>query len=338
MPAWVGPPPRPGRAAAAVEDRQLDAAGGRDARQLLLRAVDLPLRGEVAAVLARVGVADHHLEAPAWAAVEELLDERAAARRSSIVSSSGTPSSAAPASRASASPRARRRPSASSRRSGGRRHALPCLACALAAAASVLRRRSSGSRIAEAWTRRSSFARWRPNVRARARRSARRPSATRSPRCARSSASRCVEIRHELAAVRVGVVSEPLPDRDEHGAERLVGVAELGHAADHRRRHPPRRAELAELVPVEVACELPGALERVGDRLGADVRVAVEVTADPAAEAQRLAGALRAARRAPARAPGSRSRSSARRTRAPAGSRRRPAAAWSGSRRSARAA
>ncbi len=102
-----------------------------------------------------------------------------------------------------------------------------------------------------------------------------------------------VEIRH--AAPRpsaVAVVSEPLPDRDEHGPERLVGVADLGHAADHRGRHPPRRAEIPQLGPVEVARELPGAIESIGDRLRADVRVAVEVAADPAAEAQRLAGAL----------------------------------------------
>ena len=93
-----------------------------------------------------------------------------------------------------------------------------------------------------------------------------------------------VEIRHQLRAVRIAVGSEPLPDRDEHGAERLVGVADLGHRADHRRRHPPRRPEVPQLRSVEVPRELAGALERVRDRLGADVRVAVEVAPDPAAE------------------------------------------------------
>ena len=77
--------------------------------------------------------------------------------------------------------------------------------------------------------RRSSFARWRPNVRARARRSARRPSATRSPRCARSSASRSSRSATSSPPSAIAVGSEPLPDRDEHGAERLVRVADLGH-------------------------------------------------------------------------------------------------------------
>ena len=54
----------PGAAAAAVEDRQLDAVPLGDRRELLLRAVDRPLRREVAAVLARVRVADHHLHRP----------------------------------------------------------------------------------------------------------------------------------------------------------------------------------------------------------------------------------------------------------------------------------
>ncbi len=52
-----------------------------------------------------------------------------------------------------------------------------------------------------------------------------------------------VEIRQQRRSVGVRIVTEPLPDRDEHGAERLVAAVELGHLADHRRRHPPRRAE-----------------------------------------------------------------------------------------------
>ena len=97
--ACVGPPPRPGGAAAAVEDRQLDPALARQRRERLLRAVDLPLRRQVAAVLARVGVADHDLE-PVAAARHERAEarrrraarrrSRGAARRSSIVSNSGT--------------------------------------------------------------------------------------------------------------------------------------------------------------------------------------------------------------------------------------------------------
>ncbi len=64
------------RAATPVEDRQLDVPARRDARQLLLGAVDLPLGRQIAAVLARVRVAHHHLEARAGAAVEDLLHER----------------------------------------------------------------------------------------------------------------------------------------------------------------------------------------------------------------------------------------------------------------------
>ena len=61
-----------------MEDRELDVALGRQRREPLLRAVDLPLRRQVAAVLARVGVADHDLE-PAVTrrlpAVEQLGDD-----------------------------------------------------------------------------------------------------------------------------------------------------------------------------------------------------------------------------------------------------------------------
>ena len=51
-----------GASPAAVKDRELDIVAPGDLGELLLRAVDRPLRGEVAAVLARVGVADHHLD------------------------------------------------------------------------------------------------------------------------------------------------------------------------------------------------------------------------------------------------------------------------------------
>ena len=49
--------------AASVEDRQLDVGITRDLDEPFLRAVDRPLRSEEAAVLAGVGIADHHLEA-----------------------------------------------------------------------------------------------------------------------------------------------------------------------------------------------------------------------------------------------------------------------------------
>ena len=72
--AQVGPPPRPVLPAAPVEHGQLDAALAGQLGEPLLRAVDLPVRGEIAAVLARVGVADHHLQAVARRAVEVLGD------------------------------------------------------------------------------------------------------------------------------------------------------------------------------------------------------------------------------------------------------------------------
>jgi hypothetical protein len=53
----------PGRAAPSVEDRQLDSAPHGQGGEGRLRAVDLPLGGQVAAVLAGVGVPDHHLDA-----------------------------------------------------------------------------------------------------------------------------------------------------------------------------------------------------------------------------------------------------------------------------------
>ncbi len=71
-------------AAAPVEDRQLDPAPRGERRQRLLRAVDLPLRRQVAAVLAGVRVADHDLQPVAAIPhpraearlVEQLLDDR----------------------------------------------------------------------------------------------------------------------------------------------------------------------------------------------------------------------------------------------------------------------
>ena len=46
-----------------MEDRQLDVGITRDLDEPFLRAVNRPLRSEEAAVLAGVGIADHHLEA-----------------------------------------------------------------------------------------------------------------------------------------------------------------------------------------------------------------------------------------------------------------------------------
>ena len=128
-------------------------------------------------------------------------------------------------------------------------------------------------------------------MRARARRSARRPSATRSPRWARSSASR--SSRSARSAAPSAYPSAPSRSQIATRTARNGSSASpaLRHRADHRRRHPPRRAELAQLGSIEIAREPAGTLERVLDRLGPDVRIAVEVAADPGAEPQRLAGA-----------------------------------------------
>ena len=100
-------------AAAAVEQRQLDAAArGTRATTILLRLVQLPVRGQAAAVLRRVRVADHHFLAAAaplrgtTASPSRLAQRcRRRSRRSSIVSNSGTTRSgrSAPASFCSSS-------------------------------------------------------------------------------------------------------------------------------------------------------------------------------------------------------------------------------------------
>jgi hypothetical protein len=50
----------PHRPATPVEDPQLDAAIPSDLMQCAMRFVDLPAAGQHAAVLVRVGVAEHH--------------------------------------------------------------------------------------------------------------------------------------------------------------------------------------------------------------------------------------------------------------------------------------
>ena len=192
-----------GRAAAAVEDRQLDVPLGRDARQLLLRAVDLPLRGEIAAVLARVRVADHHLEARGGDC-DRGSPRRAglppAGRRSSRAAA--RPRAAAPASRASAS--------ASSTSSAVRvietiRRSTACVPCL------CLRGRRRRERCANAVVRSLDRRRVHAEVELgemeaeRARAGAEvREAAVGDPLAAVGAEQRveCVEIGHELAAVR----------------------------------------------------------------------------------------------------------------------------------------
>ena len=61
--SYVGPPPRPALPPRPWKTVRLDAAPARDLGERDERAADLPLRGEVAGVLRRVRVADHHLAA-----------------------------------------------------------------------------------------------------------------------------------------------------------------------------------------------------------------------------------------------------------------------------------
>ena len=75
--ACVGPPPRPVLPPRPWKIVSSIPRSRRERGERLLRAVDLPLRRQVAAVLARVRVADHHLEAAA-----ALLDD---ARRTRLV-------------------------------------------------------------------------------------------------------------------------------------------------------------------------------------------------------------------------------------------------------------
>ncbi len=68
--------PASGAAAASVEHGERDVVPPRDLRERDERGADLPLSGEIARVLRRVGVADHHL-----AAQQFLVDSRRGAER-----------------------------------------------------------------------------------------------------------------------------------------------------------------------------------------------------------------------------------------------------------------
>ena len=177
----------PGAAAAAVEHRQLDAALTREPRELLLRAEDLPLGGDDSAVLARVRVADHHLERGRAATRRAAPRTRSRApRRSSIVSSSGTTVDvepgvarrAPPPSRTSSADRVIETISVSIARRPVRR-------CSCGASAST--RRDAGGSVAERARVQTDVERGpcSPKTSSRRRSAASPPSAIRSPPCAR---------------------------------------------------------------------------------------------------------------------------------------------------------
>ena len=319
-----------GAAAAPVEDGQLDPAPRGERRERLLRPVDLPLRGQVAAVLARVRVADHHLEpvaaahAPASARRAARSTIAGAARRSAIVSNSGTTESGSS-------------PCSSRTRSTSAADAVPetitvssaCGPCRARAAADRLeapRALAVGSRRrARADARRASRGGSR-TARPGAAAPRARPSAIRAPRCARRLASISVEVGEER---RRATRSRRAPSRRQtNDSLRRYGsfafcVADRGRVvratrarrgrstrAAHRRRRrasrdtPSARRELAHLGRGSGASASSARpLERRLDRLGARVRVAVRVAADPACRSASgggapgtRAGARRAAR------------------------------------------
>ena len=145
-----------GAAAAAVEDRQRDAGLAATRGELLLRAVDRPLRGEVAAVLAGVGVADHHLDVAAARGdacrvplvASSVRRTSGAAARSAIVSKSGTTETRLVAQVEHA--RARPRPRSWRRRSPCRARAARAACARAATAAKTSRVRSVGARSSSA--------------------------------------------------------------------------------------------------------------------------------------------------------------------------------------------
>ena len=284
----------------------------RPAHELLLGAIDLPLRRQVAAVLAGVGVPDHHLERRPRAAVEQLLDElwrAGAGRRSSRAAA--RPATSAPASQASAS--------ASSTSPATLRHRddhtvertrpvpLPAPARQLRACAGAAhperepRTRGRAGRASPDEGR--TPGRERRSVRERAvgdrgRRDGHAGSrrGRRDPRAA----------RHR----RVSVVGEPAPrsPRVARGTAR-PRRSELRDSSptDTVVDIPHARAERANLVAVAARARAGGRARARLDRLRAGVRVSVEIAADPAC---RSAAAARARARARAVARASRAAAS----------------------------
>ena len=238
-------PPR--RATSPVEDRQLDAAPVGDQRQLLLGAIDLPLGGQVAAVLARVRVPHHHLQALAGAAVENLLDERAGLAEVGDRLEQRYPLELAPAAFASPPPPARRPPTASSRRSPCRR---PAPRAAPGHPRQPRRTSRAAARRAPARPRRGHGRRaWRDGGRTCVREPGGRRGARRRPvrhDATRRSIARPSRSASKRRARRVGVGAEPVPDLDEHRR----GTA----------RRPPQRSGTSPITVVDIPHAAPSSL------------------------------------------------------------------------------
>ena len=276
----------PRAAAPAVEDGQLDAALAREPGERLLRPEDLPLGRDDAAVLARVGVADHHLEPRARRCGRGAPRRAAAApRRSSIVSSSGTTSTSSPASRGERLGREDvvGRPG---HRDDQRVDRLRAPRRAWSAAASARTSRTLVRVVAQrarvdAGGR--ATARGGRTRRGAARSSASPPSAMRAPPWAR----RLVLDEVELAAQLVDRPrsrrrrAAPRSTSAAVGTARRVRLAPAGRRRrrgvrlDQRRRHPPRRGERADVAPEELAHERGAPLHRLAHRRRARVRVPV---------------------------------------------------------------
>ena len=280
------------RAAAAVEDRQLDAAGVREHGEPLLRAEDLPVGGEEAAVLAGVGVADHHLEPAARLAIEIRTDDGVGVaqivdrleQRNRLEVETGL-----------------------ARELVGRGEIVDRLrhrhdqAVEGFAAVTALERRRCGEHLEQARLAAPHRVDVRAQVELREVQSEDLDLAPEVGEAAVGDTPRVVGAEAlvdelELTAQLVDlerVAAEPLPDRAQPAAVRLVVVLirwDVGDLSDdrrrvdERRRHAPGARQLAHVVAQEPSRELASLLERDLDRVRAGMWVAVEVAADPRAE------------------------------------------------------
>ncbi len=318
----VGRPAATTRAAAAtVEDRQLDATPSGQAREQLLRPEDLPLRGEIAAVLSRVRVADHHLEpraasrdeATETCVVEQLLhDLRRRAQRLDRLEERDERELEALRLRQveRAEDVVGRRRARHDQRVDGLRTMGRLGTC------------NGGDRLPHAFRRRTEILGVKTNVELRqveaeeldAPPQRGEPSVGDALCTAGTKAPvEDVEIERERRRRRVALpvagerVAQAPPGEAELASVGLVEIAilelerilgklllvtcdrgeELGRGRGELGRDPDDLGELAHLRRVRREGERPGLAERLGDRLRAGRRIAVEVAPDPGAEAER---------------------------------------------------
>ena len=216
--SYVGPPPRPALPPRPWKTVRLDAAPPRDVGERDERAADLPLRGEVAGVLRRVRVADHHLAAAdRRRAAPRRSGARRAARRPTRRAARPTSGSASARARG-----ARRRPTMCRRRSPCRAPR-PCRSrgSATASNSSIARRAREVARVhAHVEPARGASRRARRDGGARAS----VPSAIARAAVRAQAAVEHVEVVRELVGRRVGVGVEAAPDERELAPVGLVDV------------------------------------------------------------------------------------------------------------------